>query len=822
MIDRTPALPAARRERDMNNSTQENSAGPDGALSPAGYEYNALMRLLGVSVSKHLLDEHFTLIWANDFYYQLIGWPQEEYEATFHNRPDLYYQDDPADWAELGAVVTKALAAGQGGYRLVSRIHRRSGEYVWVQFSAVFADEYVNGYQVAYSVLTNVDELVRMEREQSVAYDSLPGFVAKYRVEPGPGLSLTLLDANARFKEYFGEATSDRKDNPLYFRNIEDNEDVLAQHWDRLLAGEPVQFVMHVNSRKNSPLWLQVNANCIEWRGGSPVYLVIFIDITDVTELREMHQKLTEQAAVLEKALAEAERANRAKSEFLSRMSHDIRTPMNAIMGMSAIAAAHIGEKDRVLDCLSKIDVSSKLLLSLINEVLDMSKIESGRLTMAQEAFCLSEVIQSIVTIIQPSIAEKHHTFDIRAYGLRHEMVVGDPRRMEQVFLNVLSNAVKYTPDGGSIVMELRELACEKPGWGRYEFTFRDNGYGMSPEFLAKLFTPFERAKDSAIYAIQGTGLGMAISRNIVRMMDGDITVQSAYGQGSTFTVTLSLKLQPEDRVELDTPAGVSVLVVDDDPIACETTCEYLTELGIASSQALSGEEAVATALAAQRAGAGFWAVIMDLKMPGIDGIETARRLRAQVRPDVPIILLSAYDWTDCEADAKAAGVTGFVAKPMLRSSLVYAVRRYVLGQQPTAGSAPRLERAFAGKRLLLVEDNDLNREIAQEVLGQTGAAVDTAVNGLEAVETFAASPVGFYHLIFMDLQMPVLGGLEATRRIRALDRADAAGVPIVAMTANVFAEDVAESKAAGMNAHLAKPLHLDEIRQVLERYLSS
>ena len=785
----------------------------------AGYEYNALMRLLGVSVSKHLLDEHFTLVWANDFYYQLIGWPREEYEATFHNRPDLYYKDDPADWAALGAAVAQALAAKQNSYRLLSRIHRKNGDYIWVQFSAVFTDEYVDGCQVAYSVLTNVDDLVRMERERSVAYDSLPGFVAKYRIEPGP--ALTLLDANARFTEYFGEATGKREENPLYFRNIDDNADVLAQNEEALLAGRPVQFVMHVNSRKGSALWLQVNATCIEWRGGRPVYLVIFIDITDVTELREMHQKLTAQAEELEKALAEAERANKAKSEFLSRMSHDIRTPMNAIMGMSSIAAAHVDEKERVLDCLSKIDVSSKLLLSLINEVLDMSKIESGRLTMAQEDFCLSEVIQSIVTIMQPSITEKRHTFDIRAYGLHHEMVVGDPRRMEQVFLNVLSNAVKYTPAEGSITLELRELPCEKPGYGRYEFVFSDNGYGMTPEFLTKLFTPFERAKDTAVYAIQGTGLGMAISRNIVRMMDGDIAVQSTYGKGSTFTVTLSLKLQPEGLVDLEVPPDVSILVVDDDPIACETTCEYLAELGIAGSRAFSGEAAVEQAAAAQRAGKGFWAVIMDLKMPGIDGIEAARRLRAEVRADVPVILLSAYDWTDCETAAKEAGVAGFVAKPMLKSSLVSAIKRYVLGQRPAGDAAAhRLECAFPGRRLLLVEDNDLNREIAQEVLGQTGAAVDTAVNGLAAVEAFAASPVGDYDLIFMDLQMPVLGGLEAARRIRALDRADAATVPIVAMTANVFAEDVAESRAAGMNAHLAKPLQLDQIRRVLEEYL--
>ena len=344
----------------------------------------------------------------------------------------------------------------------------------------------------------------------------------------------------------------------------------------------------------------------------------------------------------------------------------------------------------------------------------------------------------------------------------------------------------------------------------------------MTPEFLQKLFTPFERAEDAAVAAIQGTGLGMAISRNIVRMMDGDISVQSAYGQGSTFTVTLSLKLQEESPVELPVPPGAVVLVVDDDPLACETTCEYLRELGLRSLCAFSGDEAVQKAAAAQAEGIGFFAVIMDLKMPEMDGIEATRRLRRVLGHEVPVILLSAYDWTDCEARAKDVAVSGFVAKPMLRSSLVYAIRRYVLCERAARPhAAAGLDVSYPGKRILLVEDNALNREIALELLSRTGAAVDTAENGLEAVERFAA-PEGAYDLIFMDLQMPVLDGLEAARRIRALPKAGAATVPIVAMTANVFAEDVAASRTAGMDGHLAKPLQLDRIRQVLERFLGS
>lgn len=801
---------------------EENERGcPQQPLPPssAAYEYNTLMRLMGVSVSKHLMDDHFTLVWANEFYYKLIGWPKAEYEAKYHNRPDLYYANDMDLWNELAEVVMDAVAKGQKGYKLVTRMPQKNGGYVWVQMTNQFSEEYINGYQVSYTVITNIDELVKMQQEQSITYNSLPGFVAKYLV--GPDLQLTLLDCNDRFKEYFGEAQGPPGGNRLYWKNIEDNWDVIEAHREAVLTGGPAQFVMHVTSRAGDALWLQVNATCIDWREGCPVYLAIFIDITDVTELREMHQKLTEQKAALQEALAAAELANKAKSDFLSRMSHDIRTPMNAIMGMAAIAAAHIDDKDRVLDCLSKIDVSSKLLLSLINEVLDMSRIESGRLAIAEEPFSLNEVIQNVVTMTQPSIMEKHHTFDIRAYNLQHEQVVGDPRRMEQVFLNILSNAIKYTPDGGTITLELRELPSEKEGYGRYEFAFRDNGYGMEPAFLQKIFMPFERAKDAAVYAIQGTGLGMAISQNVVRMMDGDIQVESTYGEGSNFTVNLYLKLQSEAFDDLELPGPMAILVVDDDPIACETTCEYLEELGIGGDFALSGNEAVEKAAAAQRSGNGFAAVIMDLRMPNTDGIATAKRIRREVSEQIPILLLSAYDWSDCESDAREAKINGFIAKPMLKSSLINAIKRFVLGQRPAAPKAlMQSKRSFAGRHLLLVEDNELNREIAKEVLNATGAQVDTANNGLEAVNKFADSPDGYYSLIFMDIQMPVMGGIEAACRIRGLCKGDAAAVPIVAMTANVFTEDVARSRDAGMNAHLAKPLDFDKLQQVLEQYI--
>ena len=804
----------------MGDIIRINSAKQAGVTLAADYEYGTLMRLLGVSVSKHLLDEHFTVVWANDYYYRLIGWTEAEYEELFHNQPDLYYSyfKDEADWKLLVQTVENAFATHQNGYNLVAPIRQKDGQKICVKFSVAFSEDYINGYQVAYSVLTNIDDFVRIQKEQSVTYDNLPGFVAKYRIDAD--FQLTLLDGNTRFLEYFGNPGS-KSTVSLNAQNIAENAGVLTEFKEKLQAGNSAQFVIHVLDKDSNPLWLQVNASCIEWQEEHPVYLVIFIDITDVTELRQMHRKLKDQADALENALAAAENANHAKSDFLSRMSHDIRTPMNAIMGMTSIATSHIDDKDRVLDCLKKIDTSSGLLLSLINEVLDMSKIENNRISMAAEEFNLDDILHNIIAIIQPSILEKHHVFDIHAYGIKHELVIGDPKRIEQVFLNLLSNAIKYTPDCGQIILEISEKMSGLDGYGYYEFVFKDNGYGMKPEFLEKIFTPFERADDPIIHSIQGTGLGMSISRNIVHMMGGEIKVESTYGSGSKFTVDLYLKLQKQENTSTLLSIPSPVLVVDDDQIACETTCERLKELGLSSQWVLSGEEAVAEAVAARKINQDFFAAIIDLKMPGMDGIETSQKIRMTLGGELPIILISSYDWTDYEAAALAAGVNGFVSKPMLKSSLLYAIKRYALKESVTTVHAfEHRKRSFTGRRLLLVEDNELNREIATELLMQTGAVVETAKNGLDAVKKFNAVPNEYYSLIFMDIQMPIMNGIEAAGRIRALDKKDAKSIPIVAMTANVFAEDITAALAAGMNAHLSKPLDVNLLDQVMKQFL--
>lgn len=789
----------------------------DPKFTPADYEYITLMRLLGVSVSKHLLDEHFTLIWANDYYYEFIGWPKEEYEATFHNRPDLYYKDDPKEWGELSNAVLNALANHESGYKLNSRFRRKNGDFIWVQISAQFADEYIDGYQVAYSVITNIDDIVRIQKEQSVTYESLPGFVAKYRVDRE--LNLTLLEGNSRFMDYFGDGNGG--ENPLHQRNIRDNEAVFLENREALLAGKPVHFVMCVKSRQSKTMWLQVSATCVEWQGGLPVYLAIFIDITDVTELREIQRKLTDQARALEDALAMAEQANQAKTEFLSRMSHEIRTPMNAIIGMTTIAGAYIEDRNRVQDCLGKIAYSSKHLMSLINDILDMSKIEAGKMKINHETFHLETVVESITSIIYPQATEKGLNFTVPLSGITKTVLIGDELRLNQVLLNLLSNALKFTPEGGSIRLEIRQVQRRK-GRVRLRFTVADTGMGMGEEFLKHIFLPFEQESAATGRKFGGTGLGMPITKNLVTLMGGTITVKSKVLQGSTFTVELDFDVpasenggQPQAMPEIE---SLKVLIADDDRDSCTHTTLLLKDLGIRSDWVLTGEECVEKIRASHQVGDDYDVCLIDWKMPDIDGIEATRRIRELVGPNTTIIIITAYDWTQIEYSARAAGANAFLAKPLFASTLYNALlsvtdfgRPLVSSVQGAAQRRPLLE----GCHVLLVEDNELNREIAMELLKMSGIIVDYAENGKAAVEQFLAHGEA-YDLILMDVQMPVMDGYQATVAIRKSGHPRAQTIPIIAMTADAFHEDVVHAAEAGMNGHIAKPIDPDVLYQVL------
>ena len=781
-------------------------------MTPADYEYTTLMRLLGVSVSKHLLDEHFTLVWANEYYYEFTGWTKEEYEARFHNRPDLYYKDDPKGWRELSDAVTQALSAGRSGYKIFSRFRRKNGDFIWVQFSTQFADEYIDGYQVAYTALTNIDDMVRMQREQSVTYESLPGFVAKYRIDRD--LNMTLLDGNARFLEYFGDGGGEgdpRRENILETREF------LLERRETILAGQPVHFVMQAKSRSGQLLWLQVNASCVDWQEGCPIYLCIFIDITDVTELREMQKRLTQQAEALKDALAVAEQANRAKSDFLSRMSHEIRTPMNAITGMTTIAAAYLDDRARVADCLKKIGYASKHLMTLINDVLDMSKIDAGKMQIAHEAFDLQSVVESLTSILYPQAQAKGLTFTVPLVELTDTLLVGDALRLNQVLLNLLSNAFKFTPEGGSVRMEIRQL-WHRRGRVRLRFTVSDTGMGMEQSFMDRLFTPFEQERTAAGQTFGGTGLGMPITKNLVTLMGGAISVKSEPGRGSTFTVELDFDQQEEGACSRQKrqPAleSLKVLIADDDQDSCVHTSLLLQKMGILAQWVLTGAACVEEVRSAHRAGEDYDVCLIDWRMPDLDGVEVTRRVRELVGPDTTIIIITAYDWTAIEPKARAAGANAFLSKPIFASSLYNALLS-VAGAD-TASAGPAAARPdLAGRHVLLVEDNDLNREISTELLQMAGITVDCAGDGQQALDLFLAQGER-YDLILMDVQMPVMDGYQATRAIRASGRPGARTVPIVAMTADAFHEDVVRASEAGMNSHLAKPIDPELLYQTL------
>ncbi len=535
-----------------------------------------------------------------------------------------------------------------------------------------------------------------------------------------------------------------------------------------------------------------------------------------------LNEALQKNKQTLEVALKAAEQANKSKTVFLNNMSHDIRTPMNGIIGMTAIAEAHIDDKDRVKLCLHKITNASSHLLSLINEVLDISRIESGKVLLSEEKFSLPDLFDNTVNMISSQVRAKHQKLSVHADNIINEDVVGDSLRLQQVFMNIVSNAVKYTPEGGSISIKLEEDPSESEIYSEYIFSCKDNGYGMTKEFLEKLFVPFERADDKKSRTEQGTGLGMAIANNIVRMMDGDIKVESEYGKGSTFYVSFRLKKQDHSD-ELGTlMSGVSVLVADNDKSACESICRILDDLGARSEYVLSGREAVDKITAAHESGSDYTVCMIAMKMPEMDGIETVRRIKA-VGGDMAVIMISAYDCTDVETEARAAGVDAFLMKPIFKSRLSTVLKNLVMGDkvtEPVNVLDSYSAKDFSGSRILLVEDNELNREIAQEILGMTKASVETAENGRQALDMFEAHEAGYYDLILMDIQMPIMDGHQASRAIRALERPDARTVPIIAMSANAFAEDMESSKRAGMNGHISKPINFAKLLGVMESYL--
>jgi signal transduction histidine kinase/DNA-binding response OmpR family regulator len=522
----------------------------------------------------------------------------------------------------------------------------------------------------------------------------------------------------------------------------------------------------------------------------------------------------------LRAAVKEADAANRAKTDFLSTMSHDIRTPMNAIIGLTTIAEKNLDDRDSVSDCLRKIGMAGSHLLTLINDILDISKVESGRLTLNAADFSIVETAENLVNLSQPMVKEKNLQFNFRVSGIEKEWLSADQLRLNQICINLLSNAVKYTEPGGSVSVNMSEEPAEEDGFVLLTYIVSDTGIGMTPEFMAKMYQPFSRQTDSRVNTIQGTGLGLAITKQMVELMNGTIDCESAPGQGTTFTVKLKLPAAKRKTAEMSLP-DADVLVVDDDEVLCETAVDTLHSLGAQAESASGAEEALEKILGHHREGHDWSVIILDWKMPGMNGAELARRIRQEIGDDVPILLVSAYDWSDIEEEAKNAGVDGFVSKPLFRSTL-YQKLSDLLGREASAKEAEDDNSDLAGMKILVAEDNDINWEIISMLMQMNGIDCDRAENGQIAVDLIREAPEDRYDLIFMDIQMPVMNGLDATRAIRALPVGHAKTIPIIAMTADAFSENVAECLDAGMNGHIAKPIDiglvLKEIRKIKEK----
>lgn len=539
-------------------------------------------------------------------------------------------------------------------------------------------------------------------------------------------------------------------------------------------------------------------------------------------EITETVRKQKEQTQALQDALMQAQHANKAKTTFLSNMSHDIRTPMNAIIGFTTIAASHIDNKDQVKDCLQKVLSSSNHLLSLINDILDMSRIESGKVQIKEQECNISELMHNLVNIIQPQVKAKQLELFIDTFEIVNEDVIADSLKLNQVFINLLSNAVKYTPAGGTITFRIMQKTTFRHGYGDYIFIIKDNGIGMSQEFVEHIFEPFERESTVTRSGIEGTGLGMAITRNIVEMMNGTITVESEVGKGSTFTVELGLKLQDVEKnaEQIKELNGLRALVVDDDFHVCDSVSKMLKKIGMRAEWTTSGREAAYRAKMAYEEGDAYHTYIIDWQMPEISGVETARKIRSVVGNDAPIIILTAYDWSDIEDEAKAAGVTAFCAKPLFMSDLKSALlaANNLMEKEDVAASWTLED--FSGKRILLVEDIELNREIAEVILEEAGFVVESAPDGTDAVAMVEKSEEYYYDAVLMDVQMPIMNGYEATRTIRNMSRKDVKDLPIIAMTANALEEDKEAALKNGMNAHISKPLNMDIFISVLKQFI--
>ncbi len=703
------------------------------------------------------------------------------------------------------------------------RVQHKNGEILHVMGNIKLYEE--NGEVFCQRFLLDVTEqklqAKRNERRQMELVQALSlDFTLVCFVEPDTGMLVPVRTGRRELDNIFETRISLQESMEQYINKwvYEEDRETLrhAVSLDTLkeeLSGKQVYSVNYRKQQDDQIIYFQMKAVSTSTEDGSQGIVLGFRSV-DAEIRREM-----EQNTLLENALSQANHASKAKTVFLSNMSHDIRTPMNAIVGFTNLAITHINQTDLVAEYLKKIQTSGNHLLSLINDILDMSHIESGKIHLEEKLCSLPEILHGLRNILQADIHAKQLELHIDTVDVVDEEIYCDKLRLNQVLLNLLSNAVKYTGAGGNVSMRITEKAGAPAGYANYVFTIKDTGIGMSPEFVARIFEPFERERNSTISKIQGTGLGMAITKNIVDMMNGSISVTSEQGVGSEFTVSFTFRLHEEKKESMILPElkSCKALVVDDDFNTCDSVSYMLGQIGMQAEWTLSGKEAVLRSHQAVMRGIDYSVYIVDWLLPDMNGVEVTRRIRKETGENVPIIILTAYDWSDIETEAKEAGVTAFCNKPLFLSELSSCLQSVLRPKSPEPETAEKEMKPRDIRRILLAEDVEMNQELAVAILENAGFAVDVADNGQIAFEKLKKSEPGYYQAILMDIQMPVMDGYEATKRIRKLENRDLASIPIIAMTANAFTEDREEALKCGMNSHIAKPIDVQLLFKTLD-----
>ena len=782
------------------------------------------------------------LIYANDAMLRLFRCDtMEEFRA--HTGNSFKGIVHPDDLERVEAYIKRQIADDLQGLDYVEyRIIRKDGQICWVEDFGHLVHDETEG-DVFYVFISDVTERIkRLNRERNIHQEMLDAANSRERQHMEMIQALSKDYANVYWVNLtqdvvrafrmsnsivknFGNRFQEGSYRELIRFYVEssvyeaDRERLLSyalpEHLTEVLREESSCVVNYRILRDGEIQYCRMTVSRIESAGEDMEVAIGFSNVD-----KEIRHEM-EQRKLLEYALAQAQHANAAKTTFLSNMSHDIRTPMNAIMGFSTIAINHIHNTERVKDCLDKILSSSAHLLSLINDILDMSRIESGKVQLQEKECNLSEMLHTMANIIQPQAKAKQLEFSVDSFDVTNEDIFADPLKLNQILINILGNAVKFTPVGGTVSFRIRQKPCAATGYATYEFTIKDTGIGMSEEFVEHIFEPFERENSALKSGIEGTGLGMAITKNLVDIMGGTIRVSSVKGEGTEFVVLLDLKLQEKGDASQNVAAleGLRALV-DDDFDTCDSVTNMLGQIGMRSEWTTSAREAVLRARKACDDEDPFHTYILDLNMPEQSGIEVARKLRKTVGDDVAIMLMTAYDWADVESEAQDAGITAFCSKPLFMSDLKNALLKAHHLMEEIAVESPYTDQDFSGKRVLLVEDNELNREIATEILQEAGFDVETAVDGSEAVRMVEQSEEYYYDIILTDIQMPVMDGYEEAITLRGLKRRDMATMPIVAMTANAFEEDKALALKCGMNGHIAKPLDISAVFKILREQL--